>query len=294
MDAAHPPATESVDRIPLDDDRHVAYAEYGDPTGLPVVFLHGTPGSHRLGRLFHAAARRESVRLLAVDRPGYGQSSPWPERDLTDTGAFVRPVLDDAGVSRAGVVGFSGGGPHALALAATHADRVTAVDIVSGATPPTHPPRAPPIQRLLERVATTAPTLLRGLIRGQAWLADHVSPTVVVSQYTSSAGRAALPDEVLALVARDFVDGVSPSGRGATTEFRLLGDSWPFSLDSVDAPVRLWHGADDANVPVDGVRLLRDRLPNAQLTVFETADHLTTLYRSRASVVQRHADGSPR
>jgi len=136
MDAASPPP---ADRVPIDDDRHVAYAEYGDPAGHPIVFLHGTPGSRRLGRLFDDAARREGVRILAPDRPGYGRSSPWPTRDLSDTGAFVAPVLDDAGVDRAGVVGFSGGAPHALAVAATHGDRVTAVDVVSGATPPSVP-----------------------------------------------------------------------------------------------------------------------------------------------------------
>jgi len=286
MDAASPPP---ADRVPIDDDRHVAYAEYGDPAGHPIVFLHGTPGSRRLGRLFDDAARREGVRILAPDRPGYGRSSPWPTRDLSDTGAFVAPVLDDAGVDRAGVVGFSGGAPHALAVAATHGDRVTAVDVVSGATPPSVPAPTPPTQRLLGRLASATPRLLSGLLRAQAWLATR-SPDVVVSQYTTEAGRASLPDAVDALVARDFADALSRTRRGAITELRLLAAPWSIPLTSVVVPVRLWHGADDENVPVDGVRTLRDRLPDAECTVFEAADHLTTLWRSRGSVVEHHAD----
>jgi pimeloyl-ACP methyl ester carboxylesterase len=282
MDAASPPP---ADRVAVADDRHVAYAEYGDPAGRPVLFLHGTPGSRRLGRLFDAPARREGVRLLAVDRPGYGASSPWPTRDLTDTGAFVAPVLDDAGVDRVGVVGFSGGGPHALAFAATHPDRVTSVDVVAGATPPSCPP-TPHAQRLLGRLASTTPRLLSGLLRVQARLAG-VSPAVVVSQYAETDR---IPDDVATLVARDFADAVSASRRGALTELRLLAAPWNLSLASVGRPVRLRHGTRDANVPIDGARTLRDRLPDARLTAVEDADHLTALLRCRDPVVAQHAD----
>jgi len=283
MDAASPPP---ADRVPIDDDRHVAYAEYGDPAGHPVVFFHGTPGSRRLGRLFDDAARREGVRVLAPDRPGYGRSSPWPMRDLSDTGAFVAPVLDDAGVDRVGVVGFSGGGPHALAFAATHGGRVASVDIVAGATPPSLPPRAPPMQRLLGRLASTTPRLLSGLIRAQAWLADHLAPAVVVSQYTAETP----PDEMTTLVARDFVDAVAHSQCGVVTELELLVTPWDLPLGTVDRPVRLWHGARDTNVPIDAARALRDRLPDARLTAFEDADHLAALLRSHEQIVSRHAD----
>jgi pimeloyl-ACP methyl ester carboxylesterase len=280
MDATSPPP---ADRVPIDDDRHVAYAEYGDPAGHPVVFFHGTPGTCRLGRLFDTPARREGVRVLAVDRPGYGGSSPWPTRDLTDTDAFVRPVLDDAGVDRAGVVGFSGGGPHALAFAATCGDCVTSVDVVAGAAPsPT-----PPAQRLLGRLASTTPRLLSGLFRAQAWLATRVSPAVVVSQYTSATGR--IPDEVATLVARDFADAVGGARRGAVTELRLLAAPWELPLATVDSPVRLWHGTHDANVPLEGARALRDRLPDARLHTVEDADHLRSLLRSRDRILTRHA-----
>jgi pimeloyl-ACP methyl ester carboxylesterase len=283
MDAARPPSR-STHTVSITDGRRVAYTEYGDATGRPVVFFHGTPGSRLLGRLFDDDARRAGVRLLAIDRPGYGQSSPWPTRDLTDTGAFVVPVLDDAGVGRADVVGFSGGGPHALALAATHDSRVDHVDVVAGATPPATG-ETPPPQRLLETLAARMPTLLRGLFRAQATLAGVLPPAVVVSQYTTAEGRASLPDDVAALVARDFAEAFARTRRGVVTEIRLLSEQWPFSLPALDDPVTLWHGTGDTNVPVESVRRLRDRLPDARLSVFEDADHLTTLLRSRSAIV---------
>ncbi|MFB6152239.1 MAG: alpha/beta fold hydrolase [Haloarculaceae archaeon] len=127
---------ESQTRTVSVDGRTVAYAEYGDPDGTPVLFFHGTPGSRVLGALYDEPARDRGVRVIAPDRPGYGRSSPWPDRTFADAPAFAVPVLDDAGVDRAGVVGFSGGGPHALALAATRGDRVTRVDLVASAAPP--------------------------------------------------------------------------------------------------------------------------------------------------------------
>jgi pimeloyl-ACP methyl ester carboxylesterase len=152
--------------------RRVAYAEYGDPDGEAVVVLHGTPGSRLFGALFDDAARRGGVRVLAPDRPGYGRSSPWSDRRLTDTGAFVTSVLDDAGVDRAGVVGFSGGGPHALAVAASHGERVASVDVVSGATTPSLRDGTPTPRRLLGVAARRTPRLPGTLVRGRRWVAE--------------------------------------------------------------------------------------------------------------------------
>ncbi|QGX94739.1 alpha/beta hydrolase [Haloplanus rallus] len=274
--------------VRTDPDRHVSYAEYGDSDGVPVLFLHGTPGSHVLGGLLAASAERAGVRLLAPDRPGHARSTPWPTRTLADTGAFLTPVLDDAGVETAGVVGFSGGGPHALALAATHPDRVDAVDVVAGAPPPSlaSPPPAP--QRLLSALARVSPRFLHGLLGVQAWAADRLPPRIVVSQYTTDPSD--LPPGVAERVHRDFVTALDAHRRGAVTELALLAREWDLPLDDVDVPVHCRHGDRDANAPIAGARRLCDRLPTADLTVIEGADHLPTLLRCRASVLDRYAE----
>lgn len=274
-----------------DDGRVVSYAEYGDPAGTPVVFLHGTPGSRVLGRLFDDAARRRDIRLLAPDRPGYGASSPWSARTLADTGAFVAPVLDDADVSRAGVVGFSGGGAHALALAATHADRVREVDVVSGAAPRSLQNTTPATQRLLGAFARRAPSLLGGLLRAQAWVGARAPPSAVVSQYTT--GDSEVTDEAAELVRRGFVEAFERHRSGAVTELRLLAGEWDVPMADVDSPVRLWHGDRDANAPLRAARALAGRLPDGDLTVVEGADHLEALLRCRSRVLDRQAaDGA--
>lgn len=259
--------------------RSVIFNKYGDPEGKPVVFLHGTPGSRLLGRLFDDAARRAGLQLLTPDRPGYGQSTSWPERTLTDTGAIVAGLLDACETEDMQIIGFSGGGPHALAAAATHPERIPEVHVISGATPRG---MGEPVatQRRLAMLARRTPRLLGGLFRVQAWFADR-SPTLVVSQFTANPKD--VPDSDAQLVARDFVEAVGNGASGAVVESQLLAEPWEFDLDEVDVPIQLWHGEHDVNVPVDGVRELCASLPNTDLTIRDT-DHLTTLLAYRDAI----------
>ena len=268
------------------DGRRVAYDDYGDPDGTPVVVLHGTPGSRRVGALFDDPAREAGVCLLAPDRPGYGRSTPVPDRDLADTGATVAAVLEAEGVSRAGIVAFSGGGPHALAVAATRGDLVADVDIVSGAPPPSLTADLPAVQRLLGTLARQTPRLLRAALGVQTRLVARLPPAVVLAQYTTAAERAAVPPALAERVRRDFLEGVGRQRDGFVTETRLLATQREVSPSAVDHTVRLWHGDADANAPVRGARRLHERVPDAELTVLEDAGHITALHRSRSRIVR--------
>jgi pimeloyl-ACP methyl ester carboxylesterase len=276
-------------RARVDADRSVVYAEYGDPEGRPLLLFHGTPGSRALGELFDDVARRRGVRVVAPDRPGFGRSPAWPARSLTDTDEFVAPVLDDAGVDSAAAVGFSGGAAHALALAATAPDLVDGVDVVAAATPPSLREGTPLSQRLLARSARSAPWLLRALTWAQVRVAERASPSFVLAQYTDAEGRREVPDADADAVRRDFLAALSTRRDGLVRELRLLDDPWGFSPSAVSAPVRLWHGAADANAPAAAASRLAARLPDCETTVYDDADHLTALLRSREAVVDRHA-----
>jgi len=270
--------------VPVDSDRQIAYAEYGRPDGAPVVFLHGTPGSRRLGALLGTAARENGVRVLAPDRPGYGRSSPWPNRSVSDAAELVTPVLDDADVQTAGLIAFSGGGPYALSIAATQAEEISQIDVIAGATPPTVREGRPVIQRLLTGLATTTPSVLRGLFRGQTWLAERLDPSFVVGQYT--ANDDAVPDAAAEIVTEDFVEAFARHRSGAVTEFHNTATDWGIGFDEIDAEVRLWHGSNDTNVPIAGARRLERKIPSAELHVLDDADHLQTLLRSIPDVLE--------
>jgi len=275
--------------VPVGGDRQLAYAEYGSADGLPVVFLHGTPGSRRLGALFESSARTHGVRLIAPDRPGFGRSSPRPDRAVGDAAEFLVPVLDDAGVETAALVAFSGGAPYALAAAATTTGRIDRVDVVAGATPPAVGDSTPAVQRLLTGLATTAPTALRGLFRGQAWLAERLDPSLVVGQYATDGVGEPIGDATADLVRADFVEAFARYRTGAVTEFRHAATDWGVDFDAIDAPVRFWHGDRDANVPIEGVRRLASEIPTARLRALDDADHLRTLLRGVPEILAERA-----
>lgn len=267
-------------------DRQIVYAEYGRPNGAPVVFLHGTPGSHRLGALLHPVARAHDVRIIAPSRPGYSASSPWPNRSLGDTADSILPVLDDAGVRTAGFIGFSGGGPHALAMASEHPRRVTRVDLVSGATPPEISAETPGIQRLLGGLATRTPAVLRSLFRGQAWAASRLDPSFVVAQYT--ADGSVVSDDTAELVRADLCEAFARHRSGAVTDLRNTATTWRVDYEALSPEIQVWHGRLDTNVPVGDARRFAQALPGAELRVLEAADHLQTLLKSAADVLVCH------
>jgi len=269
--------------VPVDSDRQIAYAEYGRPDGAPVVFLHGTPGSRRLGALLGTAARENGVRVLAPDRPGYGRSSPWPNRSVSDAAELVTPVLDDADVQTAGLIAFSGGGPYALSIAATQAEEISQIDVIAGATPR-------PSARTSCDTATSDgfgdyDTICPpGTLPWTDVASERLDPSFVVGQYT--ANDDAVPDAAAEIVTEDFVEAFARHRSGAVTEFHNTATDWGIGFDEIDAEVRLWHGSNDTNVPIAGARRLERKIPSAELHVLDDADHLQTLLRSIPDVLE--------
>lgn len=269
------------------DGHSVSYAAFGEPDGEPVVAFHGTPGSRLFGRLYDASACEHGVRILAFDRPGYGESEAWPDYDASDTPRVVDAVLADAGADTASLLAFSGGAPHALATAAADPDRFGYVTVVSGAAPPAHVDDLPTVQRVLGGLAAHTPRLLGGLLRAQAWAAERNDPAFVAAQYTTD-GTDHLPADALSDTRRDFLEALSGGADGLVAESAQAVREWPVALGDVTADVRWVHGRDDANVPVEAARSVTDALPDATLDLVDT-DHLGALAETRDRVLLRHA-----
>ncbi|MFB6161403.1 MAG: alpha/beta fold hydrolase, partial [Haloferacaceae archaeon] len=136
MPTTDPTADLTTRTCSLPDGRTLAYAVAGDPDGAPVVAHHGTPGSRLFAALLAAAARETGVRLVVPDRPGYGRSDPPPDGwSWADWPAAFEALAAAESLDRVAALGFSGGGP--FALAAGTRDRTTRVALVSALAPPT-------------------------------------------------------------------------------------------------------------------------------------------------------------
>lgn len=111
-------------RIPTTDGRTLAVAEWGDPNGLGLISLHGTPGGRISWWEDPTIYARHGLRRLTIDRPGYGESTRHAGRTVADFVPDIATIADALGIDQFAITGGSGGGPHALAAAALLPDRV--------------------------------------------------------------------------------------------------------------------------------------------------------------------------
>src|ERR1700687_3904819 len=126
--------------IAVGDDRQIGFAEFGDPQGRAVFWLHGTPGARRqIPMEARVYAEQRQIRLIGGDRPGIGSSTPYQYDTVFAFADDLRTVADTLGIDKMEVIGLSGGGPYTLGCAAALPDRVIAVGVPGRVAPTVGP-----------------------------------------------------------------------------------------------------------------------------------------------------------
>jgi pimeloyl-ACP methyl ester carboxylesterase len=124
--------------IAVGDNRQIGFAEFGDPQGRAVFWLHGTPGARRqIPMEARVYAEQRQIRLIGIDRPGIGSSTPYQYDSVFAFADDLRTIADTLGIDKMEVIGLSGGGPYTLACAAAMPDRVVAAGVIGGVAPTT-------------------------------------------------------------------------------------------------------------------------------------------------------------
>src|SRR5262252_9342233 len=123
------------DVVQLRDGAVVAFAEYGDPTGTPVLFCHGWPSSRTMAQLADEPARALGIRIISPDRPGISGSSMQLDRKLSDWPRVVEQLANDLEIAEFRILAISGGAPYAYATAIAMPERVRAIAIIGGVIP---------------------------------------------------------------------------------------------------------------------------------------------------------------
>ncbi|MFF5707308.1 alpha/beta fold hydrolase [Streptomyces sp. NPDC012794] len=254
-----------------DDGRTLAVEEWGVPSGLPVVYLHGSPMSRLARHPDDALFRAAGVRLITYDRPGFGCSTPSSGRRVVDAAADVAVIADALGLGRFAVLGVSGGGPHALAFAAVYPGRVTRVGVLASLAP-----------RDAAGLDWTA-----GMNEGnRRSAAAALTGRHAVMEHLANVGTAGLPPlpeveqrvlsrpDVSAMLGAAFAEAVRPGLDGWVDDvMALFGTGWGFDPAAISVPTRLWHGGLDTLVPPAHGEWLAARIPSATLTRQADAGH---------------------
>jgi len=269
--------------IRLSDGRRLGYAEIGNPAGRPLLYFHGFPGSRLEALLADAAARRQDVRLIGVDRPGYGLSDPKPGRALTDWPRDVDQLADRLGLTQFGVVGVSGGGPYALACAHAMPERLPAVAVLCGVGPFSEPEASADIPRLVRLglgLYRRWPGCARAVL-GIGAAAIRAWPEALVGRFASAGSapdRRALADRaVRRVLARSFREAHRRGGAGAWSDVAVYARPWGFALEAVPVAVHLWHGGRDRIVPLSMGRFVARRLPRCRAEFLAEEGHFSLM-----------------
>ena len=281
-------AHQSDNQIKLRDGRRLGYAEFGDPRGKPVLFFHGYPGSRWDGAETGHAAERVGVRLIAPDRPGMGLSDYQPNRRLLDWPTDILEFTNALGLDHFAVIGYSGGGPYALACAFQLDTRLSAVGVIAGIGPLTEPGAVDGMVKSnvrLFQMARRTPWLLRLIFSLNRRMDSLKLMQAAVPQMPAVDQAVMRQPGVLAGMAKDYSEAFRQGARGVVHEGALYASEWGFKLDEVTRPVRLWQGEQDTNAPAAMGRFQARHLPNCQATFYPSDGHISIIVNHAAEIL---------
>jgi pimeloyl-ACP methyl ester carboxylesterase len=274
-------------RLTLADGRVLAWRWWGEPGGIPVLRIQGTPSSRLQHNPDPTVQRDLGVRYLMADRPGYGGSTRKPGRGVADVTDDLVALLDAQGLGRVPVMGTSGGGPHALAIAARHPDRVSAVSVVVG--------HAPLVEAEVDRLVGVNAEGYAAFQKGRQALYDDL--VRVREQLLGQAGmqgvlhdappsdRAIMESPTWQRLTREtLAEALCQGADGWTDETLALDGIWDFDPRDVKTTVTWWHSDDDKNAPLSAARRIASQLKSVKMHIWHGEGHLASIVHDKEIV----------
>lgn len=276
--------------IHLPDGRMLGYAEYGASDGKPLIYCHGWPSSRIEARARGADAlgKRFHLRIIAIDRPGYGLSTFKPRRRFLDWPNDVCCLADRMRLGIFSVLSYSAGSPYALACAAKIPDRLEKVGVVSGLGQP-----------------LSAPGATQGMPTAMMWQSARIHPRLTASlfhvmrgtlekaprdQLPANAKQAMMAEVDFAYIAEHTwinganldggVEALRQGGYGPAYDASLYWKPWGFDLKDISIPVQLWHGGEDLNAPYEAHGChLANTIPKARPKFYPGEGHISLIHK---------------
>jgi pimeloyl-ACP methyl ester carboxylesterase/glycosidase len=264
--------------ITLAGGRRITVGEWGPADGTPVFLLHSMPGS-RCNCPDRRTTHARGVRLIAFDRPGYGGSDPQPGRRIIDGGRDVAEIARRLEIERYAVIGWSSGGPYALAAAVADPDRTRAVAAVASDAPTRERPelleaQPPHVRDRVLRIAAGDETALDELReRLSRFLAD---PDLILGGEPDPADPDGLLRQVPAQEASlrsMFAEAFRQGDAGWVEDWLATYDDWGFRLADVKTPVAVWRGDADRLSSAADSEVLAAGVANGALHIVPGAGH---------------------
>lgn len=284
--------------VALADGRVLGFAEFGSlgDDATPLFVFHGLPGSRLESASFHRAGCDVNVRVIGIDRPGLGLSSPHPNRKLLDWPADIRALARHLSLARYYVLGVSAGGPYALACAyQLSEDDLLGVGIVSGMGPWQLGTRGVSFElRVLLNVMAYTPWLARFMMNTMfVGPAQGPDPSKMKGMVESAAKRMKPSDrefceqpDVVEVLSASLRESFRHGADATVDDGRIIASDWGFVLDQINVKkLLLWYGTADCNTPVTRGRYMAEHIPRAVLKEYDGDSHFTI--HARATEILR-------
>jgi pimeloyl-ACP methyl ester carboxylesterase len=277
--------------LTLPDQRELAYEEYGDGGGIPVLSFHGGLSSRLDAAPAHEAALKLGIRLISPDRPGMGRSTFQPDRRLVDWPTDVAALADALGLDHFAVMGWSAGGAYAAVCAALMPGRVTSAALLSSGVPLDEYGTTrglTPDDRMLLVLVRWAPFVAAALMRATIGDASDLRLFHEMRRSFPSPDRAVLdsrgsPAEAVAFVRESMRRGT----KGCLQDYRIFGAPWGFDLGTIGVPVQLWEGTEDHTGPPDYREFLLRRIPRSTFFPASGEGHISLLTHQAEGILQQ-------
>ncbi|MFW9998766.1 MAG: alpha/beta fold hydrolase [Candidatus Hodarchaeota archaeon] len=230
-------------------------------------------------KLFGEKPKENGVRIIGIDRPGFGLSDFQHKRRLLDWPDDIIELADHLGLNKFAVMGISGGGPYAAVCAYKIPQRLTCCGIISGIGPINFPKKGMMLaNRIGLFIGRWLPFLLKRITKAEMELFEDPKSIEKMGEILPEPDRKFLDDDkFLKTFIEECKEGFRSGLDGAVLDNRIYSKSWGFDLNEIspDLQVYLWHGELDVNVPISTGKKMCELIPNCKGYFFPNEAHFS-------------------
>lgn len=266
----------------LKDGRTLSYMEFGDPTGHPVFYAHGGPGSRLEGKLFHEEALSRKYRFIATDRPGMGESTYLFNRKLLDYPRDIAELANALGIGKFGVMGWSGGGAHTTVCGYAIPERLLFNMSFAGYTNFAEMPGAEEyLESKLDQVSVGLskkhPRLFKiffDLMNVSEKLMPESTYKAFMKELCESDQKIAAEQEFRKVFMESQAEAFRQGSQGVTSDAAVHYVDWGFRLEKISFNLHVFHGTEDHLVPLEFGQHISKNVPHCELHSLKGEGHL--------------------